>query len=184
MEPQLRLFLDANLLCIIEVLPNSSKIQSTMNRFWIEMMQNKYFILPGIYISIYKSNSCSKSKMHVKYEVDNFFHNWMHNWIYVLFIQLFNIAIVTFWTSRALTKLYKTFKWEWGAGGGKKPPRAAPRCVHTSEYSENHLVIPTPHNTPQHLIRHHYTGCYTSNTTRASHQHWSGVRSQFLFRIL
>ena len=39
----------------------------------------------------------------------------------------------------------------------KKPPRAAPHWVHTSEYSENHLVIPTPHNTAQHLIRHHYT---------------------------
>ena len=32
-------------------------------------------------------------------------------------------------------------------GRGKKPARAAPHWVHTSEYSENHLVIPTPHNT-------------------------------------
>ena len=43
------------------------------------MMQNKYFILPGIYLTIYKSNSCYKSKMHVKYVVDNFVHNWMQN---------------------------------------------------------------------------------------------------------
>ena len=154
MEPQLRLFLDANLLCSIEVLPNSSKIQSTMNRFWIEMMQNKYFILPGIYLTIYKSNSCSKSKMHVKYEVDNFFHNWMHNWIYVLFIQLFNIAIVTFWTSRALTKLYKTFKWEWGAGGARShlvPPPAVFTLLNILR-----IIWWYPH-----LITHHNTSSVT-----------------------
>ena len=48
------------------------------------MMQNKYFILPGIYLAIYKSNSCYKFKMHVKYVVDNFVHNWMHNWIFLI----------------------------------------------------------------------------------------------------
>ena len=184
MEPQLRLFLDANLLCIIEVLPNSSKIQSTMNRFWIEMMQNKYFILPGIYLTIYKSNSCSKSKMHVKYDVDNFFHNWMHDWIYVLFIQLFNIAIVTFWTSLALTKLYKTFKWEseWDAGARSHlvPPPAVFTLLNILR-----IIWWYPH-----LLTHHNTSfvTITQDVTPlepvTNIQHGSGVTSQFLFRIL
>lgn len=53
------------------------------------MMQNKYFILPGIYLTIYKSNSCSKFKMHVKYLVDNFSIAGC-TIEYVLFIELFN----------------------------------------------------------------------------------------------
>lgn len=137
-----------------------------MNRFWIEMMQNKYFILPGIYLTIYKSNSCSKSKMHVKYEVDNFFHNWMHNWIYVLFIQLFNIAIVTFWTSRALTKLYKTFKWEWGAGGARShlvPPPAVFTLLNILRIIWWYPHLITHHNTSSVTITQDVT-CYTTRT--------------------
>ena len=51
------------------------------------MMQNKYFILPGIYLAIYKSNSCYKFKMHVKYVVDNFVHVTGCTIEYFLFIH-------------------------------------------------------------------------------------------------
>ena len=70
---------------------------------------------------------------------------------YFLFIhQIFIITFVTFYTTHNTShdKLYKTFKWDWEwAGPGQEAARAAPHWVHTSEYSENHLVIPTPHNT-------------------------------------
>ena len=76
------------------------------------MMQNKYFILPGIYLTIYKSNSCSKSKMHVKYVVDKTLSITgctIENWIFLKFIQLFNVTIVTFFTSHNTSEPWQNF---------------------------------------------------------------------------